>query len=119
MKEPPAWGRHADESRRRILAELTTLCAALEVHCTYRADQGQVTIRATITDSTPGIVTALLARLAADDDPAKRSPAACAGPQADAPRSSRRYRKTITVGMCRPAAQPAATTRATAHSRPG
>ena len=60
------------------------LCAALEVHCVYRADQGHVTIRATITDSTPGIVAALLAVLAAGDDTAERSPA-CAGPQAAAP----------------------------------
>jgi hypothetical protein len=37
------------------------LYAALDVHCTYRADKNQVTIRATITDSTPGIVAALLA----------------------------------------------------------
>jgi hypothetical protein len=37
------------------------LFAAFQVHCTYRADQKQVTIRATITDSTPGIVAALVA----------------------------------------------------------
>jgi site-specific DNA recombinase len=61
------------------------LCAALEVHCTYRADQGQVTIRATITDSTPGIVAALLAKLAADGDSPNPSPAPSAGPQAAAP----------------------------------
>jgi len=37
------------------------LFAALQIHCVYRADRKQVTIRATITDSTPGIVAALLA----------------------------------------------------------
>jgi site-specific DNA recombinase len=37
------------------------LYAALDIHCTYRADKKQVTIRATITDTTPGIVAALLA----------------------------------------------------------
>jgi site-specific DNA recombinase len=38
-----------------------TLYAALDIHATYRADKNQVTIRVTITDSTPGIVAALLA----------------------------------------------------------
>ena len=52
------------------------LFAAFQVHCTYRADQKQVTIRATITDTTPGIVAALLA------DPRTRgdSPNGPAGP---------------------------------------
>jgi hypothetical protein len=36
-----------------------SLYAALDLHCTYRADQNQVTIRAAITDTTPGIVAAL------------------------------------------------------------
>jgi hypothetical protein len=61
------------------------LCAAFEVHCTYRADQDQMTIRATITDSTPGIVAALAAAVAAHADTAKRSPDGCAGSQAVAP----------------------------------
>jgi vacuolar-type H+-ATPase subunit I/STV1 len=61
------------------------LAAAFEVHCTYRADQGQMTIRATITDATPGIVTALAAAAAAraaaptaDNDTPERSSNACA-----------------------------------------
>jgi site-specific DNA recombinase len=37
------------------------LYAALDIHATYRADKNQVTIRVTITDTTPGIVAALLA----------------------------------------------------------
>jgi hypothetical protein len=49
------------------------LFAALQVQCTYRADQKQVTIRATITDSTPGIVAALLADLRTGDNSPKGS----------------------------------------------
>jgi hypothetical protein len=37
------------------------LYAALNLHCTFRGDKQQVTIRATITDTTPGIVAALIA----------------------------------------------------------
>jgi DNA invertase Pin-like site-specific DNA recombinase len=58
-----------------------TLYAALDLHCVYRADQRQVTIRATITDSTPGIIAALLADPRAGGDPAQAGTAACAEPQ--------------------------------------
>jgi len=61
------------------------LCAAMEIHCTYRADQGQMTIRATITDSTPDIVAALVAALAAHTDAANRPPDGCSDPQAAVP----------------------------------
>jgi hypothetical protein len=52
--------------RPRLLAQApdhvrAALYAALDLHCTYRADQNQVTIRAAITDTTPGIVAALTA----------------------------------------------------------
>lgn len=61
------------------------LCAAFEVHCTYRADQGQMTIRATITDSTPGIVTALAAAVAAHAETTNRPSDGRAGSQTAAP----------------------------------
>jgi hypothetical protein len=48
--------------------------AALGIHCTFRADKKQVTIRAVLTDTTPGIVAAPLAAPAADGDSSKRSP---------------------------------------------
>lgn len=51
------------------------LYAALDIHCTYRADKNQVTIRATITDTTPGIVAALLADPRTGDDPPNVTPA--------------------------------------------
>jgi hypothetical protein len=60
------------------------LAAAFDLHCTYRADQRQITIRATITDTTPGIVNALLATPGADDGTPKRSPQTSDHP-ADAP----------------------------------
>lgn len=37
------------------------LYAAVSLHCTFRGDQQQVTIRATISDTTPGIAAALIA----------------------------------------------------------
>ncbi len=61
------------------------LYGALEVHCTYRADQRQVTIRAAITGSTPGIVAALVTVLAAHADAANPSPDGRSDPQAAAP----------------------------------
>jgi hypothetical protein len=50
------------------------LYAALGIHCTFRADKQQVTIRATITDSTPGIVAALRADPRTDAGSSKGSP---------------------------------------------
>jgi site-specific DNA recombinase len=51
------------------------LYAALDIHATYRADKNQVTIRATITDTTPGIVTALLADPRTGGDSPGKAPA--------------------------------------------
>jgi hypothetical protein len=90
------------------------LCAALEVHCTYRADQGQVTIRATITDSTPRIVAALLAALTAHADPAKGSPDGFSGPQAAAPAAARGTAKRSPA----PCAVPQAAAIATPNAHP-
>ena len=50
------------------------LYAALNLHCTFRGDKQQVTIRATITDTTPGIVAALIADPRTDAGSPKRSP---------------------------------------------
>ncbi|MGB6571754.1 MAG: hypothetical protein WBF20_08790 [Trebonia sp.] len=50
------------------------LYAALNLHCTFRGDKQQVTIRATITDTTPGIVAALIADPRTDTGSSKRSP---------------------------------------------
>lgn len=50
------------------------LCAALNLHCTFRSDEQQVTIRATITDTTPGIVAALIADPRTDAGSSKGSP---------------------------------------------
>ena len=49
------------------------LYAALNLQCTFRADKQQVTIRATITDTTPAIIAALTADPRTDTGPAKRS----------------------------------------------
>jgi hypothetical protein len=53
------------------------LYAAFDVHALFRAHKNQATIRATITDTTPGIIAALLADPRTDDDtaaPRKNSP---------------------------------------------
>ncbi len=50
------------------------LCAALGIHATYRADKNQITIRAVLTDTTPGILQAILADPRTDGDSPKRSP---------------------------------------------
>ena len=44
------------------------LYAAFDIQCLYRQDAGQVTIWATITDTTPGIITALTAHPRTDTD---------------------------------------------------
>jgi Recombinase len=51
------------------------LYAAFDIQCLYRQNAGQVTIWATITDTTPGIVTALTADPRADSDTAASTPA--------------------------------------------
>jgi hypothetical protein len=51
------------------------LYAALDIHATYRADQNQATIRATITDTTPGIIAALLADPRTGADTSGKGPA--------------------------------------------
>jgi Recombinase/Recombinase zinc beta ribbon domain len=55
------------------------LYAALNLHCTFRGDKQQITIRAVITDTTPGIIAALIADPRTDTGSPKRSP----GPLAD------------------------------------
>jgi hypothetical protein len=55
------------------------LYAALNPHCTFRGDKQQVTIRATLTDTTSGIIAALIADPRTDTGSPKRSP----GPLAD------------------------------------
>jgi hypothetical protein len=52
----------------------TALYAALDLHCTYRADQNQVTICAAITDTTPGIVAALTGDPRTDEGTTKAAP---------------------------------------------
>ena len=52
------------------------LYAAFDIQCLYRQDAGQVTIWATITDTTPGIITALTADPRTDTDTAASTPAA-------------------------------------------
>ena len=49
--------------------------AALDIHAIYRADKNQVTIRATITSTTPGIVAALLADPRTGSDSSGKAPA--------------------------------------------
>jgi hypothetical protein len=44
------------------------LCAAFDIQCLYRHEAGQATIWATITDTTPGIITALTADPRTDSD---------------------------------------------------
>ena len=51
------------------------LYAAFDIQCLYRQDAGQVTIWATITDTTPGIITALTADPRTDTGTAARTPA--------------------------------------------
>ena len=51
------------------------LYAAFDIQCLYRQDAGQVTIWATITDTTPGIITALTADPRTDTDTAASTPA--------------------------------------------
>jgi hypothetical protein len=51
------------------------LYAAFDIQCLYRHDAGQVTIWATITDTTPGIITALTADPRTDTGTAARTPA--------------------------------------------
>jgi hypothetical protein len=71
------------------------LYAAFDVHALFRAHKNQVTITATITDTTPGIITALLNDSRTDDDtvtPRKNPPNA-----AMAHASVRRERKELTV----------------------
>jgi hypothetical protein len=51
------------------------LYAAFDVQCLYRQDRDQVTIWATITDTTPGIIAALLADPRTDSDTAASTPA--------------------------------------------
>ena len=46
------------------------LYAAFDIQCLYRQDAGQVTIWATITDATPGIITALTTDPRTDTDTA-------------------------------------------------
>jgi hypothetical protein len=46
----------------------TTLYTALGIECLYRANKQQATIWATITDTTPGILTALIASPRTDSD---------------------------------------------------
>jgi len=60
------------------------LYAALNLHCTYRADQQQVTIRAAITNTTPGIIAALIADPRTDTGSPKRSPDPLADPDTPA-----------------------------------
>jgi len=50
------------------------LYAAFDVQCLYRQDAGQVTIWATITDTTPGIIQALTADPRTDSDTAATTP---------------------------------------------
>ena len=51
------------------------LYAAFDIQCLYRQDAGQVTIWATITDTTPGIITALIADPRTDTGTAASTPA--------------------------------------------
>ena len=51
------------------------LYAALDIHATYRADKNQATIRATITDATPGIIAALLTDPRTGADSPSKTPA--------------------------------------------
>ncbi len=75
------------------------LYAAFDIQCLYRQDAGQVTIWATITDTTSGIITALTADPRTDTSTAVRTPAptlfadlqAAAITPGTADRSSRRH----------------------------
>ncbi len=51
------------------------LYAAFDIQCLYRQDAGQVTIWATITDTTPGIIAALTADPRTDSDTDTSAPA--------------------------------------------
>ena len=51
------------------------LYAAFDIQCLYRQEAGQVTIWATITDTTPGIITALTTDPRTDTDTAASTPA--------------------------------------------
>ena len=66
---PPACSAEAPATIREALY------AAFDIQCLYRHDAGQVTIWATITDTTPGIITALTADPRTDTDTAASTPA--------------------------------------------
>ena len=51
-----------------------TLYAAFDIQCLYRQDTSQVTIWATITDTTPAIIAALLTDPRTDSDTAASTP---------------------------------------------
>ena len=96
------------------------LYAALNLHCTFRGDKQQVTIRATITDTTPGIVAALIADPRTDTGSSKRSP----GPLDD-PNNSEQVMRAEDLGAgvgprrcCRPSPVPSSPGHRSCRSSP-